>query len=80
MQRPYQVVREVRLDPLFPNDGYRVELVLENSPDQSRVKERLVILTHVRPPYQDHPQALGLAALLRVRALLDEQIEAMQSP
>lgn len=46
----------------------------------SEQKELLYIRTQVSPPYPDRPQAVVLAALLRVRSLIDAQIQAMQSP
>jgi hypothetical protein len=56
------------------------EIELADTPIESHKKERLSIRTHVSLPLSDHPEAIELAALKRVRTLLDAQIQAMLSP
>jgi hypothetical protein len=50
-----------------------------DTPDVSAQREVLHIRTELSPPYPylDHPQAAELAALRRVRSLIDTQIQAM---
>jgi hypothetical protein len=79
--KPYQMVRRVReaislagTPPLWD-----CHLELTDTPNISEQKEWLAIRTCVSPPLPNHPQALELAALLRARDLLEQQINAMQS-
>jgi hypothetical protein len=78
--KPYQSVtvrdpQRVRDQP----ESLLYEIELADTPILSHQKERLLIQTIVSPPLPNHQQEVVLAALLRVRALLGEQIEAMQS-
>jgi hypothetical protein len=46
----------------------------------SAQKEILYIRTQLSPPYPNHQEAVELAALIRVRDLLEKQIQAMLTP
>ena len=52
---------------------------LSDNTSESLQTERLIIRTQVSGPLPDHPKGLELKALLHVRQLLSDRIEAMQS-
>jgi hypothetical protein len=80
--QPYVVVRRVmeRMHPPRTPTEWECHYELADTPNVSAQREWLTIRTRVAPPLPNHPQALELAALLRVRELLDQQIQGMQSP
>lgn len=81
--KPYRMTREIRVDPTSPPRlplEWRYEAELSDTPNVSAQRERLTILTHVPAPLPADAPELPLAALLRVRDLLDQQIAAMRSP
>jgi hypothetical protein len=80
MPKPYPVVRPTRVPISLPDGSTDCAFALEDTPDGSKQRETLLIRTHVSPQLPNHPKALELAALLRVRELLDQQIQEMQSP
>ena len=59
--------------------GWRYEGVLVDTPNVSALRERLVILTHVPAPLPSRLRSVEEAALLRARALLDQQIQTIRS-
>jgi len=63
-----------------PAPAWEFEVELVDTLNVSEQKDVITIRTRVSPPLPDHPQAHRLAALLRARALLDAQIQEMQSP
>jgi len=79
--KPYQMMRQARAPETLAGipPVWKCRYELADTPSVSAQRERLCIRTHVSAPLPDHPQALVLAALLRVRELLDQQIRAMQS-
>jgi hypothetical protein len=79
--KPYQMMRKIS-ESVVPGQTamWRLEMDLSDTPNVSAQRERLIIVTQISGPLPTHPQALELAALLHVRSLLSEQIEAMQSP
>jgi len=56
---------------------WRLHMELSDNAKVSAQNERLIILTQVSGPLPNHPQALELAALRHVHALIGEQIQAM---
>lgn len=74
MSKPYEMARQVKAVQM--GNGWRIEMELADTPNVSAQKEHLLLVTHVSGQFPDHPQALHLAALLRVRDLLTAQIEA----
>ena len=63
-----------------PSDAFRYEVFLADHASEPLQKERLSILTHVPAAFPiAGQQELHLAALVRVRALLDRQILALRS-
>jgi hypothetical protein len=78
---PYTFKREVH-PPIKALAGavWRLEFELADTANVSDRKGHLTILTTVSQPPPNHPQGLELAALQHVRALLGQQIKAMQSP
>ena len=51
--------------------------------DNANALSRTILLSvrlRLSPPFPNHPRAMELATLLRVRDLLTEQTEAMRSP
>jgi hypothetical protein len=79
-QGPYQTRLAPFLQCLGHNPTGTVQLELTDTPNIYAQREVLHVRTQVSPPYPNHPQAVELVALLRVRSLLDAQIQAMQSP
>jgi hypothetical protein len=80
-QGPYaQMSQAQTLLPLGHPPTGTVQIMAVDTPNLSAQKEVLYIRTQVSPPYPHHPQAVELAVLLRVRSLVDLQIQAMQSP
>ena len=80
MTKPYQMVIHKIHALAADTSQWAVEMELSDTANVSAQRELLSIQTRVSPPFPDHPQALELAALLRVRDLLEQQIQAMQSP
>ena len=80
-QGPYaQVTQATFLSALAYPPAGTVQVMAADTPNVSAQREILYIRTQLSPPYPNHPQAVELAALLRVRSLIDAQIQAMQSP
>ena len=87
---PYSHVRQIAVTPLWPAHAdpaahggqptMQVQIEASDTMNVSAQKETLSIRTQLSPPFPNHPQAVELAALIRVRDLLDAQIQAMQSP
>jgi hypothetical protein len=87
---PYPHVRLTATTPLWPayaspsthlgQPTIAVQIEVSDTMNVSAQKETLSIRTQLSPPFPNHPQAMELAALIRVRDLLDAQIQAMQSP
>jgi hypothetical protein len=79
---PYQFVREIRTPRPDPSQqqAWNCEYELADVVDISAQKEWLSLRTQVSPPFPNHPEAIRLAALIRVRDLLSLQIQAMTSP
>lgn len=82
MTKPYAVMRPAKVEQDLPGHppSWRCEYILQDTPNESLVRERLLILTHISAPLSDHSPTLILAALLHVHELLGRQIEAMKSP
>jgi hypothetical protein len=60
---------------------YRIHIVARGStPGLPGETEQLLIDTNVRLPFPHHPQGSLLAALTHVRALIEAQIRAIESP
>jgi hypothetical protein len=88
--RPYAYVRQISVTPIWPAHSdpvaylgqptMQVHIEASDTMNVSAQKETLSIRTQLSPPFPNHPQAMELAALIRVRDLLDAQIQAMQSP
>jgi hypothetical protein len=81
-QGPYAQLQQVTTGTLnlsYPPAG-TVQILAADTPNVSAQKEILYIRTQVSPPYSGHPQGVELAALTRVRDLLDKQIQAMLTP
>jgi hypothetical protein len=78
---PYAHVSQAPILPMLvhPPAG-TVQVMAADTPNVSAQKEILYIRTQLSPPFPNHPQAVELAALLRVRDLLDQQIQTMQPP
>jgi hypothetical protein len=80
-QGPYaHVTQATFLSALAHPPPGTVQVMAVDTPNVSAQKEILYIRTQLSPPFPNHPQAVELAALLRVRSLIDAQIQAMQSP
>jgi|HubBroStandDraft_6_1064221.scaffolds.fasta_scaffold1742173_2 hypothetical protein len=77
--KPYTHTRMIDQIHIPVPHGWRLEMELFDAPNISAQRERITILTQFSGPLPDHPQALELAALRRVHALLGEQILAMLS-
>jgi hypothetical protein len=57
-----------------------VQLTAVDTMNVSAQREILYIRTQLAPPYPAHPLGLEIAALTRVRDLIEQQIQAMQGP
>ena len=77
---PYPVMtlqKDVRIQTPV-STSWRLFLHLADTENYKTQFERITIYTCVREPSDPHPQALEIAALRRVHALLGEQIVALQ--
>jgi hypothetical protein len=82
MTRPYPVMRQVKAQYLHGTpQQILVEYELADTPNISAQTERLIAQTLVPLPLPPDQKSVELAALIRVRDLLDKQIaEIRQSP
>jgi hypothetical protein len=81
MPKPYPVEQPLPKPPQAnPPGAYRYEIILAGSAMETARKETVTILAHVPQSESNSPLGLHLAALLRVRDLLSEQIAALGGP